>query len=514
MILRVEGIVKAFPGIWEHLILDHVNFDLKAGEIHALLGENGAGKTVLANIISGFYTPSEGRIYVKGKLVKIRSPADAIRLGIGMVHQEFMLVRPFTVIENIALGLKKSSLSFPLSKVEKRIVELSEKYGLKIDPNAKVEELSAGEQQRVEILRVLFYEPSILILDEPTSLLSPVEVKELFSIMRNMAERGHGVIFITHKLDEVMEVSDRVTVLRLGKLVGTLDTCKTNRFELATMMFGKEVKLPRLYRSKPLRDDVVLSVKDVYVQNERGIMAVRGVSFDVRRGEIFGIVGIAGNGQKELVEAINGLRKVDKGKVYILGKDMTNKPPKEIIKQGVCHVPEERRRVGIAEGMSVIENLMMKDYKEPPFCKKFFLNVRLMAEHANKLVSDYEIMVPDLWSYETRILSGGHVQRLILARETWKKPELIIAAHPTYGLDLKALEHTHKLLMDLRNGGTSILLVTENLEEALSLSDRIGVMSGGRLVSIMDAAQAKIEDVGMMMGGYVAGSFSSLPESP
>jgi simple sugar transport system ATP-binding protein len=500
VLVRAEGICKGFPGVWEHLILDHINFDVRAGEVHALLGENGAGKTVLANILSGFYSFSEGKIYVKGKPVSIKSPRDALRHGIGMVHQEFTLARPLTVAENVALGLAESNFSFPLSKVEKKIRELSERYGLKVDPKAKVEELSAGEQQRVEIIKTLYHEPEVLILDEPTSVLTPEESKKLFSVLRAMAREGHGVVFITHKLEEVMEVSDRVTVLRLGKLIGTRKTSETNRRELVRMMMGREVVF-RPKRKRVKMGKIALEVKNLHVLNEKGLLAVKGISLSVREGEILGIAGVAGNGQSELVEAVTGLREVIKGKVFIFGKDMTNRSPREIMEAGVAHIPEERRRIGTAEGMTYAENLIMKDYRSPPFSKWTFLNRSLITQHAERMVSEYEIMVPDLWRTETRILSGGNIQRLILARETWREPRLIIAVHPTYGLDLKALRHTHDLFLRLKEKGTAILLVSEDLDEVMSLSDRIAVIFEGKIVGTVDAAKAKVEKIGLMMAG-------------
>ncbi|MDI6819398.1 MAG: ABC transporter ATP-binding protein [Candidatus Hodarchaeaceae archaeon] len=500
ILVRAEGICKGFPGVWEHLILDRINFDVKSGEVHALLGENGAGKTVLANILSGFYSLSKGRIYARGKPISIKSPKDALEHGIGMVHQEFTLARPLTVAENVALGLAESNFSFPLSKVEKRIRELSDRYGLKVDPKARVEELSAGEQQRVEILKTLYHEPEVIILDEPTSVLTPEESKRLFSILRAMAREGRGVVFITHKLEEVMEVSDRVTVLRLGKLIGTRKTSETNRRELVRMMMGREVTFRP--KRKPVKlGEVALEVKDLHVLDEKGLLAVKGISLTVREGEILGIAGVAGNGQSELVEAITGLREVIKGKVLVFGKDVTNHSPKKLMEAGMVHIPEERRRMGVAEGMTSAENLIMKDYRTSPFSRWTFLNRSFITRHTERMVSEYDIMVPDLWRTETRILSGGNIQRLILARETWREPRLIVAVHPTYGLDLKALRHTHDLFLRLKEKGTAILLVSEDLDEVMSLSDRIAVIFEGKIVGTVDAARAKVEKIGLMMAG-------------
>lgn len=498
--MRTEGICKGFPGVWEYLILDNINFEVRAGEIHVLLGENGAGKTVLADIMSGFYFATKGKIYIRGKPVSIKSPKDALKHGVGMVHQEFTCARPLTVAENVALGLRESNFSFPLSKVEERLRELSERYGLKVDPKTKIEDLSAGEQQRVEILKVLFYEPQVIILDEPTSVLTPHESRDLFSVLRKMAKEGHGIVFITHKLEEVFRVSDRVTVLRLGKLVGTKKTSETNRRELTRMMLGRKVSI-RLKREPAKSKEAALEVRDLHAFGARGVPALKGVSFKIRKGEIFGLAGVAGNGQRELIEAITGLRKVTKGKVYIFGKDMTNSSPRDILEAGLVHIPEERRRIGVSEPMTVAENLIMKDYRTSPFSNRSFLNRSFITQHAKKLVSEYEILVPDLWQTETRILSGGNIQRLVLARELWRGPRLIVAAHPTYGLDLKAIKHTWELFMKLRGKGAAILLVSEDLDEVMSLSDRIGVIFEGEIMGVMDAAKADREEIGLMMTG-------------
>ena len=329
VLVRAENVVKGFPGIWEHLILDHINFDVRAGEVHALLGENGAGKTVLANILSGFYVITSGQIYVRGKPVKFNSPRDALEHGIAMVHQEFTLVPTLTVAENIALGLKEySSLGFPVKEVERRLAELSERYGLKVDPKARVEDLSAGERQRAEIMKVLYWEPDVLILDEPTSMLTPHEVDELFKVLRGMAAENKGIVFITHRIEEVMKVADRVTVLRLGKFMGTKPIQETTKEELLRLMIG-EVEPFRPIRKPVKSERPVLEVRDLHVIGREGVEAVRGVTFTVREGEIFGIAGVAGNGQRELIEALTGLRKVKSGKIRVMCRDVTNKSPRE-----------------------------------------------------------------------------------------------------------------------------------------------------------------------------------------
>ena len=505
VLVKAEKVVKSFPGVWEHLILDHVDFDVRAGEIHALLGENGAGKTVLANILSGFYTLTEGQIYVRGRPVTIKSPKDALRHGIGMVHQEFTLVPPLTVAENVALGLRKySSFSFPIREVERRLRELSERYGLRVNPRARVEDLSVGEQQRVEILKVLYWEPEVLILDEPTSVLTPEEVDDLFRVLRNMADEGKGVVLITHKIEEVKKVADRVTVLRLGKHMGTMRVDEVDEERLLKLMIG-DVEPFRPTRTRVKQSSKpVLRVEDLHVVGSEGVEAVRGVSFEVREGEIFGIAGVAGNGQRELVEAITGLRKVSRGRIIIMGRDVTNRSPREIADLGVRHIPEDRRRTGVVEGMTLGENMILRDYRSQPFSRLGVLNLKFIGEFTQKMVKEFEILAPDIWETEVRILSGGNIQRLILARELWREPRLVVAFHPTYGLDLKALRHTHNIFMKLREKGTAILLISEDLDEIMSLSDRIGVMFEGKLVGILDAEKATIDKIGKMMTGIYA----------
>jgi simple sugar transport system ATP-binding protein len=501
ILVKAENIVKDFPGIWEHLILDHVNFDVRAGEIHALLGENGAGKTVLANILSGFYLATSGNIYVRGKPVKFNSPKDALEHGIAMVHQEFTLVPTLTVAENIALGLRKyNSFTFPINEVEEKLRELSQRYGLKIDPRAKIEDLSAGEKQRAEILKVLYWNPQVLILDEPTSMLTPYEVEELFKALRSMAAENKGIVFITHKIEEVLSIADRVTVLRLGKHVGTKNITETNKDELLRMMIGIVEPV------KPVRREIterrpILEVIDLHVIGREGFEAVRGVSFTIFEGEIFGIAGVAGNGQSELVEALTGLRRVKSGKIIFMGRDITNKSPRELSKLGIRHIPEDRRAMGVAESMTFGENIMMRDYFKSPFSRAGILNYNFISKHARELINKFEILTPDVWDTEVRILSGGNIQRLILARELWVEPKLIIAYHPTYGLDLKALTHTHKLFLQLREKGSAILLVSEDLEEIMLLCDRIAVMFNGEFMGILDSSRASVREIGMMMAG-------------
>ena len=495
-LLEMKGIYKKFPGV---IANDNVNLEVKGGEIHALLGENGAGKTTLMNILYGIYQPDGGEIYINGKKVNIRSPRDAIELGIGMVHQHFMLIPTHTVAENICLGFKEAPFFYPTRVIEERIHDFTDRYGLKINPKAKIWQLSAGEQQRVEIIKTLLRGASLLILDEPTSVLTPQETKELFTILKKLVEEGHSVIFITHKLEEVMEISDRVTVLRKGKVVATVRTKDTNKKELARMMVGREV-IFKLEREKIERGEEVLKVKDLFVENDRGLMAIKGVSFSVHKNEIFGIAGVAGNGQRELVEAITGLRKVKRGKIEILNVDVTNSSPKRIGDIGVAHIPEERIRFGIVPNLSVYENAVLRDYYHEPFSKGLFLNHHYIKEHSKKLVKEFSIDTPSI-DTPVKLLSGGNIQKLILAREISTKSNLIIAAHPTYGLDVAATEYIRKLLLKKREEGAAILLVSEDLEEIFELSDRIAVIFEGKFMGIVPREKANLQDIGLMMAG-------------
>jgi simple sugar transport system ATP-binding protein len=497
IIFAGKGLCKGFPGVWQHLILDHIDIDIIAGEIHTLLGENGAGKTVIANCLSGFYSLSEGQIYVKGKAVNLTSPADGIRYGIGMVHQELALVKPFTVAQNIALGLPASDLSFPLPEVENKIRELSEIYKLSIDPLAKVEDLSAGEQQRAEIIKVLYHDPEILILDEPTSLIS-TDAEHLFEALKNMAELGYGILFITHKIEEALEVGDRVTVLRLGKSMGTRQTGQTDKTELVKLMFGEHTPV-QIERKPVTSDTIVLDVKNLEALAADEEPALQGVSFSIREGEILGFAGISGNGQSELAEVVTGMRRTTSGRVIIRGKDYTNHTPRAIIEAGVAHIPEKRRAMGVIEPMTTAENVVLKDIRVAPFSKAAFVNKSQITRHTKEIVSRFGALVSDLWKTPARILSGGNIQRLILGRETWRIPECLVAVYPAQGLDAKAIDHTWQLLMRLRAAGTAVLLVSEDLDELMALSDRIAVMSRGRIVGMLEGGEATREELGLMI---------------
>jgi len=507
----MRGITKRFPGV---LANDHIDFDIKAGEIHALLGENGAGKTTLMNILYGFYRPDEGEIRIRGKRVVLRSPKDAIDLGIGMVHQHFMLVPPLTVTENVILGLKSSREPFlDLDRAEKQIVELSKKFGLKVDPKAKIEQLSVGEKQRVEIIKALYRGAQILILDEPTAVLTPPEVKELMIILRRMAKEGLAVIpFITHKLPEVMAIGDRVTVLRRGKVVARIRTKRTDERSLAKKMVGRKV----LFRVKKYRckiSKLVLNVKNLWALNDKGLPALKNVSFSICGGEILGIAGVAGNGQRELAEVLTGLRKATRGRVYVRGKDMTNKSPGKFIDQGVGHIPEDRLGMGLVMDFSIAENLVLETHSKPPFAhqwfmpfdKKWFLNRHEIDKHAEKLISEYDIMTPSK-DVPARNLSGGNLQRLILARELSRNPRVLIANQPTRGLDVGATEFIRNKLMEQRGKGMAIFLISEDLDEIISMSDNVAVMYEGEIVGMVPAAKARIKEMGLMMAGVKRGT--------
>jgi simple sugar transport system ATP-binding protein len=494
-LVRMVGIRKTFPGVVAN---DDVDFELMPGEVHALLGENGAGKTTLMNILYGIYRPDSGRIYVKGREVSINCPADAMKLGIGMVHQNFLLIDRFTVAENVALGFAKKQIR-PDIEVKRRIIELGERYGLKVDPDAYIWQLSAGEKQRVEIIKALYRESDVLILDEPTSVLTPIEVNELFSTLKKLRSEEKGIVFITHKLEEVFQIADRITVMRKGGVVGVKRREETSKEELARMMVGREI-LFRVEKKEREKGAVVLEVVDLRALNDKGVPALKGVSFKVRSGEIFGIAGVAGNGQKELVEVITGLRKVPSGKVLINGIDVTNRSPREIGLLGTAHIPEERVKMGIMPGMDLAENLILKRYFLPPFCRKGVLDLKSIRSTAEKLKTEYDIIAPSIMT-KAKFLSGGNIQRLILARELSSAPKLVIAAHPTYGLDVGATEYIRRKLIEERDKGAAVLLVSEDLEEVLSLSDTIAVMYQGEIMGIGRPDEFSMEEIGLMMAG-------------
>jgi len=496
ILVQMVGITKRFPGV---LANDHIDFDVKAGEVHALLGENGAGKTTLMSVLSGLYRADEGETHIKSQKVNLRSPRDAIDLGIGMVHQHFMLVEPHTVSENITLGLKTPRFFLDTAGTERRIVELSKQYGLQVDPHARIWQLSVGEQQRVEILKMLYRGADILILDEPTAVLTPQEVEELFATLRRMAGEGQGVIFISHKLDEVMAISDRVTVLRHGKVVASVNTTETSKEELARMMVGREV-LFRVEKKPVELGEAVLKVEGLRALNDKGLPALKDTTFIIREGEILGVAGVAGNGQRELAEVITGLRKATGGCVSISECDTTNCSPREVIRQQVSHIPEDRLGMGLVPNLPVSDNIILKGYREPPLAKGPFLDRLSIRNFVARLIEAFNIATP---TQETavRLLSGGNLQRTILAREISIGPRLMVAVHPTRGLDVGAIESVLNLLLEQQNKGAAILLISEDLDELLAISDRIAVMYEGEIMGIVPAEGAAIEEIGLMMAG-------------
>ncbi len=495
--VEMRGIVKRFPGVVAN---DHVDFDVHAGEVHALLGENGAGKSTLMKILYGMYRPDEGQILINGQPVTFHSPLDAIRHGIGMVHQHFMLVETLTVAENVALGLPSSrGLLTDLDRVAARLRELGEQYGLHVDPDAYIWQLSVGQQQRVEILKVLYRGASLLILDEPTAVLTPQEVRELFRVIRQMVAQGHSVVFISHKLHEVLAISDRITVLRDGRKIGTVPASETTKEDLARWMVGREVSF-RPEKAHITPGAALLAVENVHALSDRGTPALRGVSLQVRAGEILGLAGVSGNGQKELAEVIAGLRPVTQGRVLLLGQDVTHARPEVRADMGLAYIPEERMREGVIKQFSVAENFILRDHFKPPFARRGILQPRAIAEHSDRLIQAYQIKTP---SRETPVqtLSGGNIQKVVLARELSRGPKVILAAQPTRGLDIGATEYVHGQLLKQREAGAAILLISEDLDEILALADRIVVMYEGRIMGEVPADQADPERLGLWMAG-------------
>ncbi|MCB9144317.1 MAG: ABC transporter ATP-binding protein [Anaerolineales bacterium] len=495
--LEMRGITKRFPGV---LASDHVNFDVKSGEVHALLGENGAGKSTLMKILYGLYHPDEGTVLLNGEPVTISSPTDSINLGIGMIHQHFMLVPTLTVAENVALGLPSSRGALTdLDKVSNRILELAKIYGLKIDPDAYVWQLSVGQQQRVEIIKALYRGAALLILDEPTAVLTPQEVDELFVIMRQMVRDGHALIFISHKLHEVVEICNRVTVLRNGRTIGTRPTAETTKQALANWMVGREVGFAP-DRGETKLGEVRLSLDNVQCGSDRGTPGLRGVSFDVCSGEILGFAGVSGNGQRELAESITGLRKVTSGKVYLEGQDITNMSPGDIMERMLSYIPEERMRDGMIKDFTVAENMILREHQKQPYSKNGFLNLRGIASHADELIQKFRVKTP---SRETmaKNLSGGNIQKIVLAREISRNPRAILAAQPTRGLDIGATEYVREQLIEQRNKGAAVMLISEDLDEILALSDRIAVIYEGQIMDIITRENATPEKLGLLMAG-------------
>ena len=495
--LEMRGISKRFPGV---LANDRVDFDVRSGEVHALLGENGAGKSTLMKILYGMYHPDEGEILLNGKPVTIASPTDAINLGIGMIHQHFMLVQTLTVAENVALGLPSSRGPITdLDRVSKRILELAKIYGLKIDPDAYIWQLSVGQQQRVEIIKALYRGAALLILDEPTAVLTPQEVDELFVIMHQMVRDGHGLIFISHKLHEVVEICNRVTVLRDGRKIGTRPTSEITKQTLANWMVGREIGfIPD--RGNVEQGGCRLQLDQIQCGSDRGTPGLRGVSLEVCSGEILGIAGVSGNGQRELAETITGLRKINGGHVFLEGEDITNMAPGDITDRMLSYIPEERMKDGMIKNFSIAENMVLREHHKQPYSRSGFLNLRDISSHADELIAKFHVKTP---SRDTmaKNLSGGNIQKVVLAREISRNPRVIIAAQPTRGLDIGATEYVREQLLEQRRKGAAIMLISEDLDEILALSDRIAVLYEGQIMDIVTCDNATPEKLGLLMAG-------------
>ena len=496
-VIEMREITKVFG---EFVANDKINLELRKGEIHALLGENGAGKSTLMNMLAGLLEPTSGEIVVNGQVVELDSPSKAASLGIGMVHQHFMLVEAFTVAENIILGseLTKNGV-LDIARATREINELSERYGLTVDPSAKVADISVGAQQRVEILKTLYRGADILIFDEPTAVLTPSEIDELMAIMKNLVKEGKSIILITHKLDEIRAVSDRVTVIRRGKSIETVEIAGATNADLAEMMVGRSVSF-KTEKQEAQPKEVILSIKDLVVNENRGVPAVKNLSLDVRAGEIVGIAGIDGNGQSELIQAITGLRKIESGSVELKGQSIVGLHPRQITEMSVGHVPEDRHRDGLVLEMMISENIALQTYYKEPLSKKGILNYTNIIEYAKKLMQEFDVraaseIVP------ASALSGGNQQKAIIAREIDRNPDLLIVSQPTRGLDVGAIEYIHKRLIQERDNGKAVLVVSFELDEILNVSDRIAVIHDGKIQGIVTPETTNKQELGVLMAG-------------
>ena len=497
-LLEMKNISKRFPLVQAN---DNVNFNVKKGEIHALVGENGAGKSTLMSILYGLYQADEGEIFINKKKIEIANPNKAIELKIGMVHQHFMLVPPLTILENVILGMEPREKYFfiDIKNAALEIRELSEKFGFKIDPWAKIEDVSVGIEQRVEIIKVLYRGAEILILDEPTAVLTPQEVDELFKILRSLKKEGKTIIFITHKLNEVVAVSDRVTVMRNGKVEGTIKTAETSISEIANLMVGRDVLL-QTKKEEQKAGKTVLSMKNVNLLNSNNFPILKEINISVEEGQILGIAGVEGNGQTELVEVITGLRNVNSGKILLYDKDITNYNPRKIRELNIAHIPQDRRKRGVISEYSIAENLILGSHYRTPFNERIALNFSEIDKHAEKLISEYDIRPTDKDNL-LKSLSGGNQQKVIVAREFYGDPILLIASQPTRGLDVGSIEFVHRQLLEARRNGKAIVLVSAELDEILSLSDKIAVIYGGRIVEVMNTRDAERRKIGLLMTG-------------
>ena len=495
-VIEMLGIRKEFPGIVAN---DDIYLRVEEGEIHAILGENGAGRSTLMSILFGLYKADKGVIKVRGKEVSIKSPNDAYALGIGMVHQHFQLVHNFTVAENIILG-KEGGFVYDIKKDSRKIKEISERYGLQIEPDMVIEDITVGMQQRVEILKMLYRDADILIFDEPTAVLTPQEIDELIEIMKNLAKEGKSIILITHKLDEIKRTAKRCTVIRRGKFIGEVDVASTSAQEMAAMMVGRPVSFV-VEKEKREPGEVMLEVKDLNVRNNKGVLGVKDFSLAIRSGEIVGIAGVDGNGQTELVEAITGLRKIESGSVLFKGEDITSLSIKDRNDRGLGHIPEDRQKRGLVLGAPLTTNMVIKDFDRPPFSRKGLLDQEAIREYSASIVKEFDVRSGEGIDSLAGKLSGGNQQKAIIGREITKDPDVLIAVQPTRGLDVGAIEFIHKALVTQRDKGKAVLLVSFELDEIFNLSDRIAVINAGRLVDIVKTEDTDVHKVGLMMAG-------------
>ncbi|MBU5466717.1 ABC transporter ATP-binding protein [Virgibacillus sp. MSJ-26] len=496
-VVEMLDIRKEFPGI---IANNNVTVQLKKGEIHALLGENGAGKSTLMNVLFGLYQPEKGEIRVRGEQVKITDPNVANDLGIGMVHQHFMLIDTFTVTQNIILGSEPTvGGKINIKKAEKEIQELSDQYGLRVDPRAKVRDISVGMQQRVEILKTLYRGADVLILDEPTAVLTPQEIDELIDIMKSLVKEGKSIILITHKLKEIMRACDRCTVIRKGEGIGTVNVADTNTTELATMMVGRSISF-ETEKSQAKPQDTILKINDLVVKDSRKLEAVKGLDLEVRAGEIVGIAGIDGNGQTELIEAVTGLTKSESGSIKLRDKEIMNLSPRKVTESGLAHIPQDRHKYGLVLDVSIGENMVLQTYYQKPFSKWSILNYKEIFKKAETLIDEYDVRTPTIHT-KARALSGGNQQKAIISREVDRSPDILIAAQPTRGLDVGAIEFIHNRLIEERDKGKAILLISFELDEILDLSDKIAVMFDGKIVATRKPEETSEQEIGLLMAG-------------
>lgn len=501
-VVEMLNIRKEFPGIVAN---DNITLRLKKGEVHALLGENGAGKSTLMSVLFGMYIPERGIIKVKGKEVKITNPNIANELGIGMVHQHFKLVHNFTVTQNIVLGCEpKKGIVVDVKNAAKKIEELSKKYGLNVDPYAKIEDISVGMQQRVEILKMLYRDAEVLILDEPTAVLTPQEIDELMKIIKNLINEGKSIILITHKLKEIKAVADECTVIRRGKYVGTVNVKETSEAEMAQMMVGRPVSFDVEKKDKEA-GEVILKLENLSVMNNKKVLGLKDFSIEVKKGEIFGIAGVEGNGQSELVEAITGMRKVENGKIIFKGEDITNISIRKRINKGIAHIPEDRQKRGLVLDYTMENNMVLEIYNKPPFSKRGLLNREAIHKYTEKIINEFDVRSGQGAQSIARGLSGGNQQKAIIGREIELDPDLLIAVQPTRGLDVGSIEYIHKRLIEQRDEGKAVLLVSLELSEILNVSDRIAIVNGGELIGIVNAKETNENEVGLMMAGVKGG---------